>query len=201
MLTALLLSISLNFNAFVYGVAMHSLTPKVPTYYGLTFQEGVDQKKANEINQFLKANRTAPEVWFWLASPGGYVSAERDILNSMKRYQAQGGKIVCVADGWVASAAAAIYVSCDVHKFTPKTFILFHTVQVCTAGKNGDPENCHPARQYVPSEYAWWYEGVRHLQTMLWNVLTPEERTRYMNGIDIILPAEIVVERINRSKK
>lgn len=196
MLTALLLSITLNFNAFVYGVAMHAVTPKVPTYYGLTFQEGVDHKKANEIAQFLKANRTAPEVWFWLSSPGGLVTAEQDILKSMKRYQAQGGKIVCVADGWVASAAAAIYVTCDVHKFTPKTLILFHTVQVCTAGKLGQPEHCHPARMYVPSEYEWWFEGVRHLHTVLWNVLTPAERAQYLNGINIILPAAVVVERL-----
>lgn len=112
------------------------------------------------------------DVNIYLNSDGGFVTAGIAIANMIARHK---GKTTCYVDGWAASIASVIALSCDDVVMPRNTFLMIHkpTCEVC-----GDSDDFEHVALYLKTIQ----EGIETTyQNKARDGVTPEEITQYVN--------------------
>lgn len=78
---------------------------------------------------------TAPEnIVVLIDSPGGDLAVGEYIYTLIKQKQVMGGGVLCLANGWVYSAAFLVYTACNTRSALPTAKFLWHSVSVYVGG-------------------------------------------------------------------
>lgn len=93
------------------------------------FASEVSEESVGRFQKFLAAAQTAgaKAVMLELNSPGGDPAAGHEMTRAIEMSPI---RVVCVADGIVASAAMYIYQSCDTRYMTKRTILVTHNIHL-----------------------------------------------------------------------
>lgn len=142
----------------------------------------------NELCYTLEHTK-AKQVRLCINNGGGMLDTMKSILASMDKCQAE---IVGVLSGTVASAATMIALHCDKLEIAEYTDWLTHYYSGGTGGKGNEIKAKHDYESIeIPKMFRQIHKGF----------LTPAEITRVIDGKDIWLNKEQVLERFTKMKE
>ena len=141
----------------------------------------------NELCYTLE-NTTANSVRLYMNNGGGQLDAMLSIIASMKRCSCE---ITGVLSGTVASAATMIALQCDKLEVADHTSWLTHYYSGGTGGKGNEIKAKH---DFESIEIPKLFKEIHK------DFLTPTEITRVIDGKDIWLNKDQILERFARMK-
>ena len=141
----------------------------------------------NELCYTLE-NTSADQVRLYINNGGGQLDAMLSIIASMERC---GCEITGVLSGTVASAATMIALKCDKLEVADYTSWLTHYYSGGTGGKGNEIKAKH---DFESTEIPKMFKQIHK------DFLTPSEITRVIEGRDIWLNKDQILERFARMK-
>lgn len=142
----------------------------------------------NELCYMLEHTK-ARQVRLCMNNGGGQMDTMKSLLHSMSKCQAE---IVGVLSGTVASAATMIALHCDKLEIADYTDWLTHYYSGGTGGKGNEIKAKHDYESIeIPKMFRQIHKGF----------LTPAEINRVIDGKDIWLNKEQVLERFTKMKE
>jgi ATP-dependent Clp protease protease subunit len=112
------------------------------------------------------------DVNVYLNSDGGFVAAGIAIANMIARHK---GKTTCYIDGWAASIASVIAMSCDNVVMPKNTFLMIHKPSCEVSGNSDDFDHAAAYLRTIQEGMEQTYQAKAR------DGITPEVITQYVN--------------------